>query len=316
MSRTHPGVTLVLCTRNRQSGCAAALASLLAMTPSAESIIVVDQSDDAPGPDAIGVPRELGDQHVRYRRQDAAGLSRARNFGLAESTTDIVAFTDDDCEVPVDFVQTIVDACSQWPRAGLLFGNVRPGPHDARAGLIPCTERTAVVVANVIPDQRHLGAMGACMVLRRDILPALHGFDPLLGVGAIFHAAEDTDLILRCLAAGIQVVETPSIEVVHHGFRAWADADRLADHYLYGTAAVYAKHARLHPLAMGRLLSHIGARWWRGTSHVSYSGPRTRRGARLAAFLRGFYRGLRMPIDRVTGYFVDPAPPVGIQQSQ
>jgi GT2 family glycosyltransferase len=296
------GVTVVLCTRNRSADCVTALESLAAMKPPADTILVIDQSDDR-SVDVIDKWRETTAADVRYVRQDAVGLSRARNLALSESPTDLLVFTDDDCTVPVDFIAKVIDARVNWPNAGLIFGNVRPGPHDAATGLIPCAERSDVVVATAIPDQRHLGAMGACMVLRRDLLPRNTGFDPCLGVGGMFRSAEDTDLILRCLAAGIPVVETPSIEVVHHGFRTWAEAAVLADHYLFGTAAVYAKHARLHPLPTLSLLSHVGARWVRGESRVSYFGTRTSRPERLASFLRGFARGMRWPIDQSTGHF-------------
>ena len=306
MSSTPP-VTVVLCTRNRSAACVVALRSLLAMKPAAAAIIVVDQSD-VESTDVISALRECASATTRYLRDDAGGLSRARNHALSECTTDIVAFTDDDCTVPVGFIGMVKDACREWPRAGLIFGNVHPGPHDPDAGLIPFTERKESIVANAIPHQRHLGAMGACMVVRRDILSHRATFDSLLGAGARLHAAEDTDLILRCLGAGIEVVETPSVGVVHHGFRTWGDAETLAHHYLFGTAAVYAKHVRLHPGPTLSLLLHIGARWLRGTSRVSYFGNRTRRGARLASFLRGFSRGMLVPIDRATGLFLTAGP--------
>lgn len=302
MSSASWPVTVVVCTRNRSASCAATLRSLLSMQPAATEILIVDQSDVESG-ELVRMLDDAPATNVRYIRHDAKGLSRARNFGLAQSTSDVVTFTDDDCIVPIDFIARIDDAVRQWPQAGLFFGNVHPGPHDSSAGLIPSTVRKTPIVAKVIPDQRHLGAMGACMVLRRDVLSRLANFDPLLGAGAALRAAEDTDLILRCLGVGIDVVETPSVEVVHDGFRTWREAEVLADHYLFGTAAVYAKHIRLHPVATLSLLSHIGTRWLNGTSHVSYFGSRKRRGARLASFVRGFSRGMRLSIDGATGHF-------------
>lgn len=308
MNGEQPGVTVVLCTRNRGPSFAATLDSLLAMEPPADAILVIDQSDDPHSRDAMAALCDVGTARVRYTRQDAVGLARARNLGLAESPTDLVAFTDDDCTVPVDFVDTLRSAATRWPTAGLLFGSVRAGPHDERAGLIPCTGRDAPFVAHRVAQQAELGAMGACMVLRRSALPAAHGFDPCLGAGSAFHAAEDTDLILRALELGIAVVETPSMHVVHHGFRSWDDVRVLADHYLFGTAAVYAKHMRRHPLDMSVLLARVAVRWWRGTSRVTYFAAHSPRGPRLAAFVRGFARGWRTRIDRRTGHFLDGHP--------
>lgn len=303
MSGADRAVTVVLCTRNRGASCLNTLHSLLAMRPAAAEILIVDQSDKESA-EVMQALREASAMNVRYLRQREVGLSRARNLALTECRTDIVAFTDDDCTVPLDFVARIEAACREWPGAGMIFGNVRPGEHDSTTGLIPCTVRRTPIVAKTIRDQRLLGAMGACMVLRRDILPPFANFDPMLGAGGTLQAAEDTDLILRCLGAGIDIVDTPSVEVTHDGFRTWKEAEVLADHYLLGTAAVYAKHVRMHPGATLSLLWHIGARWLRGTSHITYFGSRTRRGARLASFIRGFSRGMRLPIDRVTGHFM------------
>src|SRR5687767_5343358 len=61
--------------------------------------------------------------------------------------------------------------------------------------------------------------LGAGMAVRRAAYDDLHGFDELLGPGAVFGAAEDNDLSWRGLLQGWATVYTGDVEVVHDGFR-------------------------------------------------------------------------------------------------
>jgi GT2 family glycosyltransferase len=140
------------------------------------------------------------------------------------------------------------------------------------------------------------------MAVRREIFPVVHGFDPSLGAGAVFFAGEETDLILRALAQGIAVAETPDVEVTHHGFRAVDATAEMVERYLYGTGATYGKHARLHPLPMAKLLLRVAFRFAMGDTGVNY-GRASRKGFRLAAFSRGFARGFVRAVDPATGWF-------------
>ena len=301
-----PRVSVVLATRNRGAEVKCAADSLLAMQPAADEILIVDQSDDDGTQGALAAAAAAG--RLRYLRQRELGLSRARNLGLRESRGDLLIFTDDDCQAPADLAGSVARAFLRWPDVGLVFGSVVPAPHDASAGLIPSCQRMDDLVVRRVGEHHLLGGMGACMAARREVMLELRGFDVCLGAGAVLHSAEDTDLGLRALSAGFPVAETPSIRVLHHGFRTWRECETLADRYLFGAGAMYAKQARLRPASAAAMLAHVAARWLWGRPRVNY-GREPRRAARGLAFARGLFAGLRMRLDPATGHFIDDGRP-------
>src|SRR3954449_4887009 len=102
-------VSVVICTRNRPDLIGNAVASVVANTYSSFDVLVVDQSDD----DRTGaVVRALMESHpsLRYLHTRTPGLSRAYNIGVRATTGDVLAFTDDDCVAPADWIACIVAA--------------------------------------------------------------------------------------------------------------------------------------------------------------------------------------------------------------
>ena len=299
---TNSRVSIVVCTRDRPENLKSLLESVARLAPKPYEILIVDQSATSRTERIVA---EYG--HIvglRYLHQAAVGLSRARNFGVAESQGDIVAFTDDDCRVAADFIKAIADVFARVAHAGLLFGRVEPGPHDESAGLVPHCGRDDEIVVKVPSDLRLIGGMGACMAAHRQRLLELGDFDVCLGAGARFPAAEETDLAFRALARGVAVVETPLVRVTHDGFRTWSEMVVLSDRYLLGSGAMHAKHARLWPLQTARLLVSVAQRWAWGRPRINYLGEPLRL-PRLLAFARGWRQGMRARLDVRRGLFVD-----------
>jgi GT2 family glycosyltransferase len=233
----------------------------------------------------------------------AVGSSRARNAGVALAEGEIIGLLDDDCEVPPDWVRQLLDAFALDARIGLVFGNVQPGPHDATRGFIPAYARRQPCLARTIHDKHHVEGMSACMGIRRSVWEALGGFDTMLGVGAPLQAGAEVDLTIRALQAGCFVYETPSLTLVHHGFRDWTAGRLLIRRYWYGAGAVYAKHLKRDARNTCSVLFRLGWRWAFGRSRVAQSLGRPHRMLRLATFVRGFAAGLLTPVDDRTGHF-------------
>jgi glycosyltransferase involved in cell wall biosynthesis len=89
-------VTVVIPTRNRPQMVVGAVKSALAQTyPIAEVMVVVDGADDS----TVEALENLGDPRVRcFVLPVNGGANKARNQGAANSTTEWVAFLDDDDE--------------------------------------------------------------------------------------------------------------------------------------------------------------------------------------------------------------------------
>lgn len=293
-------VSVVVATRNRPELLRTCLASVLASSSPADEILVIDQSTDDRTAGLIAEQNRPG--RLRYLRQNGRGLSRARNLALTESTGDILAFTDDDCEVAPDWVAAIGEVFRRVAGLGVIFGRVEPAPHDERRGLVPHCGGASELVMRTPVDLWRLGGMGACMAARLEVLRSLGGFDEKLGAGAVFPSAEETDLAVRAVQRGLAVVETPSVRVIHHGFRTWNELSALADGYLFGTGAMFAKHVRLWPGRTSLLLLGALGRWTVGRPRIQYS-RQPRRLARLLAFARGWRRGMATPVDGRKGLF-------------
>jgi hypothetical protein len=230
------------------------------------------------------------------------GLSLGRNSGVTEAHGEIIAFTDDDCDVPGNWIENIVRAFSLDARIRLVFGSVTAAPHDPAKGFMPSYEVKKAFVARSVRDKHHIDGMGACMALRRSLWEELSGFDPCLGAGSPLRSAEENDFVLRTLIAGQWVYETPSICVRHRGFRRWEENDSLVSGYLLGTGAMFAKHLRLGHKGMLPLLARVLWRWIFKSPLVRYSSS-PKRVLRLVSFCRGWMEGMKMPIDRRTSHY-------------
>jgi len=85
-------VSVVIPTYNYGQFIKAAISSVLDQTRSPSEVIVVD---DGSTDETTAVVAAFG-KAVRYMRQDNAGVSAARNLGVRESTSQMIAFLDAD----------------------------------------------------------------------------------------------------------------------------------------------------------------------------------------------------------------------------
>lgn len=305
-----PSIHVVLATRDRGALPVRAVESVLANRYPRFAVTVVDQSSD--GATEAAVEPFLFDPRLRYRRSRTIGLARAQNLAIADIEAEIVALTDDDCEVPSDWLARVADAFAGEERLALVFGEVRAGPHDPEAGFVPAYLRAGPFLARDPGKKWGIDGIGACMGVRRDAWRKLGGFDERLGPGSPFLAALEGDFALRALAAGWYVLETPEIRVVHYGFRSHREGRELIRGYAYGTGAMIAKHVRCRTPKAEILLAHMALRWVRGSVHSAARLPGSRhRWLRLNAFLRGFLAGAAAPLDPVTRRFAEGVPPSG-----
>src|SRR3954471_13717758 len=126
-------VTLAVATRDRPELVRRFLVPLArAAASQGWQVVVVDQSRD-------NATEELLEplEGVRYVRSEP-GLSRARNAAVHTSTTPVIAFCDDDVEVPDAWFPEVLSLLEEHPDAGVVCGPVRtmdgemlPGVPDA-----------------------------------------------------------------------------------------------------------------------------------------------------------------------------------------
>src|SRR5690606_12453731 len=108
MENAPPRVSVVICTRNRGDSLVGTVQSILDNPHPSFEIIVVDQStnDDT----LTALQPFQADPRVCYIRSNTVGTGKARNIGLFAARGDIVAYTDDYCFVPKNWIQDLDDA--------------------------------------------------------------------------------------------------------------------------------------------------------------------------------------------------------------
>jgi len=288
-------VSVVMCTRNRPDLIGTAVKSVLANGYPDFELVVVDQSDD----DATGVTvRALSTSHpnLRYVHTPVAGLSRAYNIGIRATSGRVLAFTDDDCVAPADWIESIARAFASEPEAEMLYGQVllpaslKEHPEQVPTLAIGSAERLSK------RDGFRIYGMGANFGLRRTLFERIGGFDEILGGGAPLRSSQDFDFQYRAYRANSVILLRPEIVVDHYGVRLpdqWPATHRA---YGIGDGAFYFKHVRCGDLFALRML--IKRLVWLAAREAL---NRARKKNSLATYLKGYFIGIRGSM----GYHVD-----------
>jgi GT2 family glycosyltransferase len=303
---TPPEVSILVCTRNRRDNVVPTVRSIQECGYSSFELLILDQSDDESTKESLAKIC-ADDPRVRHLHLPRPGKPEALNEGLRQARGPYVLLTDDDCEARVGWIEAMVGALREDSRVGCVYGSVEAAPHDAGQGYIPAREITeAHSISSLgefltMPGWENYG-MGANMAFRSEALRTLGGWDVCVGPGAKFGSGDDNDVAVRVLRAGYRIAFCPSARVVHYGFRLWKSNRRDLSRRGFGLGAVVAKHMRCGVVFSGGLRA---ARYEAKQCVTRMSrGERPRGVTFLAGWVRGFWAGLRHPIDRRTGLFV------------
>lgn len=217
-------VTVVIPAYGRSDALARCLASLDDL-----DIVVIDDGTPEPSPiRAVALAR--GARYVRL--ESNSGPAAARNRGLQEVTTTLVAFVDSDCTPDRGWLDTLVPHFDD-ERVGLVAPRVLPAVGDRR--LLARFEDAASALdmgrypALVRPGAR-LGFLPSATVLARREALRDTVFDESLRLG------EDVDLVWRLADRGWLVRYEPAATVRHDPPDNWLSWARRR--FQYGTSAV------------------------------------------------------------------------------
>jgi glycosyltransferase involved in cell wall biosynthesis len=255
--------SVVICTRNRPDKIAGAVASVLALDHPDFDLTIIDQSTSDETRQALAP--HLDDSRLCYLHFTEPGLSRAYNNGIRNTTGEILAFTDDDCIVPADWLTNIVRAFSEEPDAELLYGQVEPLETGEGYNLTPLLEIPEPQRLGKSDDRYKVFGMGANFAARRRLFDRIGYFDEMLGGGAPLRSAQDYDIAYRTYQGGAVILLRPEVTIRHDGRRESEDWPALLFNYGHGDGAFYMKHARCRdPLAawlMVRTFTKLNAKW-------------------------------------------------------
>lgn len=299
-------VTVVVPTRDRGRSVIATISSILKSDHQDFELLIIDQSSSSVTEDAIAA--EFNDPRIDYQRVTDTGVSKSRNRGLREATTEYLLMTDDDCIVWPNWISANLEALKAPERPGLVYGDV-VAVDDPDGGFTPESVASDDVLVrqlgdwHVSSDGVNIG-MGASMSMRRSVVLDIGGFDEYLGPGSDFETAEDTDIALRVLLAGHPIRRLNTTGVDHFGARAPEEFQLLTRSSAFGLGAMTGKLLRSKPLPMARFALLLG--WRLVGAEIVRSVAQRRKPPVLgrATFLvRGIVRGLRHPVDSTTQRF-------------
>jgi len=115
VARRLPKFSVVIPLYNKALYIGRALRSVLAQTITDLELIVID---DGSTDDGCNIVKTFTDDRIRLTRQENRGVSAARNRGIDEAKTDLIAFLDADDEWLPEFLETVIRLRDRNPEAG------------------------------------------------------------------------------------------------------------------------------------------------------------------------------------------------------
>ena len=239
----QPRFTVVVPTYNRKSTLRQTLIALVAQDYSDFEIIIVD--DGSTDGTAEMMLQEF--PGARYIRQANRGPAAARNRGVQAATGEIIAFTDDDCVPPPDWLSRLADGFARYPQV-VGVGGALEAPEDVlKTNRWAQYERYVSHTVYRTGATEYLGGFECPaggtnnLAYRRAAIVQIGGFDETFP----FAAGEDTDLKLRLCQGGAQLLYVP-VTALHLQDYTAAGFKRQAYFRGQGRARFDAKHGP-HP---------------------------------------------------------------------
>ncbi len=217
-------LSAVICTHDRYDLLPAAIELLLRQdtAPGVVEIIVVDNSPDQSAT-AEFARRYAGAADLRYLAEAQAGLSNARNVGVAAARGGIVAFIDDDARASPNWASELIAAHSAYQgKAGIVGGRVIPRWQTPPPRWLGPELFGYLSLLDLGDERRELAAgetlVGCNLSFDRPALLAAGGFSTRLGrtgSGATLLSNEELEAANRITRAGKLSIYAPHAVVEH-----------------------------------------------------------------------------------------------------
>ena len=259
---TLPLVTAVIPTFNRAADLCVAVRTAVAQTYPADRLEIVVVDDGGTDDTEAVVSREFG-ARVRYLRQANAGVSAARNLGMASAQGALLALLDDDDEWLPTKIARQVEVLEARPEIGMVITDVER-MDDRRVGFEIFRRREFIPRDGwVLPDVLRNPALApASAMFRRPVFEAVGGFDEGL------RTAEDLDFHLKvALRFPIAVIDEPLTRAMrgHQGLSALSRTTRdyvaVVERFVQANAGAIAPRDRDAALFWAFSRNARGLRW-------------------------------------------------------
>jgi GT2 family glycosyltransferase len=309
VAEIHPSVSVIVPTGGRADQLERCLRSLLALERPHLDILVVDNQPGAKETRRTFDAIASEGSRVRYIAEPRPGSSVARNRGIAETSAEFVAFTDDDIIIDPHWLDWLLSPFVD-PAVTVVTGMVLPLELQSEAqkrfeqfaGFSKGITRRSYDLQTTRADNRILypywgGIFGSgnSMAFRRADLVAAGGFDPALGAGSLALAGADIEAFSSAILRGGRLVYEPRSLCWHEHRRDDEALRRQLFNYGVGCTAILTKYLLRDPGFLGAVARSVPLELRRreqNTSEQATSAELPKVYARL--FRRGMLRGPRL----------------------
>lgn len=231
--------SLIIGTLNRDKEIRYCLESLFNQSFNDYEIIVIDQSDNKRTEKYI---QRLERKNIKYIHVDYKGLSKARNDGLMVAKGEYVCLIDDDA----NYNESYLDIANKYVSSDTIL-----------SGHIISTKNNKPYVAYIeTKNQKYLNQRevirtcpSAGLVIPKRLFERIGDFDERFGVGAKYGSGEETDILLRGMRVGYNVMYVNSM-ILRHPYPIKKEEISYTDEkmlkrakYLEGLGALIKKHS-------------------------------------------------------------------------
>jgi glycosyltransferase involved in cell wall biosynthesis len=203
-------VSIVICTHRRAELLENCLKAVASLRKRPNELIVVDNTDGDKR------TRSVAQMHnARYIVEPRLGLSRARNRGLKESNSAVVAYLDDDCVPHEEWLGLLLEPFSDGDVAIATGGVTSQEAVPAETEHLP-----ARFLSNHDPKWFETAAFGGLgigcnMALLKAACADWGLFDERLGRGAPVGGSEESHAFITLLSRGFRAIHIPTAIVIH-----------------------------------------------------------------------------------------------------
>lgn len=232
-----PRISVVIPTFARLSSLRECLLSLAVMRYPRDRFEVIVVDDGSPEPVGPAVADLLQSLPLRCLRQRQAGPANARNLGLANTSGEVVAFTDDDCKPRPNWLSSLAAGYLRNPESAMA-GPVHNAVHSSVAA------ETSQTLIDYLLEYFDSAKSGRGFFTSNNLafpakkLQAIGGFSSAFPLAA----AEDREICARWRDHGYESTFLPDAIVDHYhnlNFRSFA-----RQHFNYGRGAWHYNRAR------------------------------------------------------------------------
>ncbi|HEY7087312.1 MAG TPA: glycosyltransferase [Tepidisphaeraceae bacterium] len=211
-----PRVSIIICTCDRAESLRKTLSSLAkcVVPPGMTAQLLVVDNGVAQSAGSVIEQSQIPAMRIQYiRLPPPAGLSRARNRGIAEADGEVLLFTDDDVRPPANWIEEMFRPILER-KADAVAGGVRIAEHLLRPWMTS-VHRSWLASTEYLDPAAPQEMVGANMAIARHVLQRVPQFDEQLGPGALGQS-DDSLFSWQLLRAGYRITSAFDVAVEHH----------------------------------------------------------------------------------------------------